>query len=76
MRISTVRTNTSKRQYSLDEIDRLNNKTTCLNCGKNRTIVYRINNPKMIMRSCTNYNCFLYTNLTKLKSWIKQEQSK
>ena len=76
MRISTVRTNISKRAYSLDEIDRLNNKVECLNCHHKRVILCRVNNPTMIMRSCINIKCFLYTDINTLKSWIKKEENK
>lgn len=76
MRIATVRTNTSKRSYSLDEIDKLNNKVECPNCHHKRVILCRINNPMMIMRSCVNKKCFLYVDINKIKTWIIKGENK
>ena len=76
MRIGKIHTYVSRKIYAEDEIDRLNNKEECLNCKTNRIILCRINNSSVIMRVCQNKQCFHFTNINNLKSWIIPGQNK
>lgn len=76
MRIAHVKQSSSRRKYVDDNIDILNNRPLCLNCNCERIILYRDTNKKTIIRVCSNQNCFLYKDITKLKSWIIQESNK
>lgn len=78
MRIGIVKKTSYTRQplYAEDEIDRLNNRLQCINCGHDRVILCKITNNYTIMRACINKNCFLYTNLNKLTTWITQDENK
>lgn len=70
MRIAHVKQSYST--YSENEIDKLNDSIECLNCHSERIILTKITNQYTTMKVCVNPKCFLYTNITKLQSWIKK----
>ncbi len=75
MRIGKIHTHVSRKMYAEDEIDRLNNRDECLNCKSKRIFLCKQDN-HFIIRACENKKCFLFTDTTKLKTWIKLEQNK
>lgn len=68
MRIGHVKLSIKKKQIE-DEIDRLNNKIQCPNCGNDRITVVSIINLNVTMKRCQNKQCFHYVNLVNLHSW-------
>lgn len=76
MRIAHVKQSSSRRKYIDNDIDILNSRPLCLNCNSSRILLSSTNNKETIIRVCSNKKCFLYKDITKLKSWIIQESNK
>lgn len=41
----------------------------CVNCKQSRTVLFLLPYKRSTIRVCTNQKCFLFSDLTKLKTW-------
>lgn len=73
-RVGKVRTVSEKILEERDP-DSIHTQAHCNNCRHKRIILVLTTNSHSTMRACTNKDCFLYTNISRLQTWRPLNQN-